>query len=194
MELERRYFAIDDVRVAADARSVEGYAAVFNSNSENLGGFIERINPGAFSRSLSSSSNIHAYWNHDSNFVIGSTRSGKLALAEDSKGLTFKLNPVRLTDGQLDAIRDGDMKMSFGFRVAPEGDAWDLKPEVALRTLLDVDLFEVSPVSRPAYLDTSAAVRALEDAKRSMATDTKLINRMGYHYRKAQLDQRTRGI
>ena len=166
MELERRDFAIHEVRVDQDARSIEGYAAVFNSESVDLGGFIERINPGAFKRSIETSPIIHAFWNHDSGIPLGSTRSGKLTLSEDGNGLHFRLDPKRLTPAQIDAIADGDMRMSFGFSVPRGGDIWEERDGSYLRTLKDVDLAEVSIVATPAYPDTSAALRSLDEARK----------------------------
>lgn len=161
--MERRDFAIDEVLVAPESRTIEGYAAVFNSDSVDLGGFIERIAPGAFKRSIESAPIIHAFWNHDSGIPLGSTRSGKLALSEDANGLHFKLDAKRLTEAQLDAIADGDMRMSFGFSVPSGGDKWEDRAGGGYtRTLTDVNLSEVSVVSTPAYPDTSAALRSLD--------------------------------
>lgn len=154
-----------ETRVApndAGEHVIEGHAAVFNSDSVDLGGFVERIAPGAFKRSIEGDGLIHAFWNHDSGMPLGSTRSGKLALSEDSTGLHFRLNASRLTPAQLDAIRDGDMRMSFGFSVPKGGDVWEERSGALLRTLNDVNLFEVSPVSMPAYPATNVAMRSLE--------------------------------
>lgn len=174
-----------DWRFAAETRiapagdgvpKIEGYAAVFDSDSVDLGGFVERIAPGAFKRSISSSdAMIHAFWNHDSAIPLGSTRSGKLALAEDGKGLHFKLDTARLTPPQLDAIADGDMRMSFGFSVPKGGDTWEERGGSVLRTLNDVTLLEVSPVSMPAYPATSVALRSLDGWQKDADTfDPKL--------------------
>jgi HK97 family phage prohead protease len=162
MQRERRNFAIEEVRVAPESGSIEGYAAVFGADSVDMG-FIERIAPGAFKRSIESGEIIHALWNHNSDFVLGSTRSGKLALSEDSKGLHFRLDASRLTAAQVDAVKDGDMRMSFGF--STRKDQWEVRDGKDLRTLLDVNLFEVSPVAMPAYPDTSVAMRSLEAAR-----------------------------
>lgn len=145
-----------------------GHAVVYNSDSHDLGGFIERVDPGALTRSLKAAAagtlNIHGLWSHDSSQPLGSTRGGKLKLASDSEGLAFELDTTRFTPAQLDAARDGDLQMSFGFRVVK--DSWTYRDDgVAERTLLDVDLFEVSPVISPAYPDTTAAMRSLEAFK-----------------------------
>jgi HK97 family phage prohead protease len=105
---------------------------------------------------------IHAFWSHDPAMPLGSTRSGKLELKEDDTGLRFRLPAKRLNEAQLDAVMDGDMRMSFGF--VTREDKWErgANNEPDRRTLLDVDLLEVSLVSMPAYADTSVALRAFE--------------------------------
>lgn len=164
-KIERRVFPVSELRVQPEEDGkIGGHAAVFESDSLDLGGFIERIAPGAFKRSLEEAGRgenlIHALWNHDPGIPLGSTRSGKLALAEDERGLAFDLSGKRLTPAQLDAVADGDMRMSFGFRTRE--DRWEKRDGQNVRTLLDVDLFEVSLVTMPAYPDTDVAVRSLE--------------------------------
>jgi uncharacterized protein len=164
---EIRTFELRGARVeqrADNGSTVEGYAAVFNADSVDLGffdTFVERIAPGAFKRSIAGGDPILALWNHNSDLVLGSTRSGKLELSEDSEGLHFRLDGGRLTPAQLDAIADGDMRMSFGFETRK--DQWEHRDDGSvIRTLIDVDLHEISPVAFPAYPDTSVALRSLD--------------------------------
>lgn len=173
--IERRIFAEVRAEEGEDAEPVlRGYAARFNSDSLDLGGFIEQIAPGTFADSLDSGEQIHAFWSHDPAMPLGSTRGGKLKLWEDEDGLAFELKGKRLTEPQLDAVRDGDMKMSFGF--VTRKDAWDRTAKPPKRTLMDVELHEVSLVAMPAYPETSAALRSLEAA---MATDTTALPVLG---------------
>lgn len=178
--IERRSFKIADVRFAtratdkgdAEGSRMEGYASIFNSDSVDLGGFTERVAPGAFARSLEAASkgetNVFALWSHDTSQPLGSTRGGKLALEEDDKGLRFTLDTSRMTPAQLDSAKDGELRMSFGFSVREQ--EWKENDDGSVeRTLVDVDLFEVSPVISPAYPDTTAAVRSLEAFKASRA-------------------------
>ncbi len=158
--------------VGPAADKLAGHAIVYNRDSHDLGGFIERVAPGALSRSLDAASagdlNVFAFWSHDSSQPLGSTRGGKLKLSSDDEGLAFELDTSRFTPAQLDAARDGDLQMSFGFRVVK--DSWVRRDDgVAERTLIDVDLFEVSPVISPAYPDTTAALRSLETWKNRAA-------------------------
>lgn len=159
-----------EVRAVGDGLEFTGYAAVFDSLSEDLGGFRERIAPGAFTRSINAARNggrdIKAFLNHNNDVVLGSTRSRTLRLSEDARGL---LAEMTLPDSEwgrpvAEAVRRGDISsMSFGFTVAKGGDSWnDARNE---RTLHEVRLFEVSPVTGwPAYAATTASVRHLVDA------------------------------
>jgi len=91
---------------------------------------------------------------------LGSTGSGKLVLREDEHGLAFEMDTTRMTPMMLDALRDGDLRMSFGFRVLDQ--QWrETEDGTIERTLIEVDLFEVSFVINPAYPATEAALRSL---------------------------------
>jgi HK97 family phage prohead protease len=171
--MEIRNIPLDLVELRAEVEDAKptrasGYAAVFNSDSHDLGGFIERIAPGAFERTLEDAQrqtiNIHALWAHDSSQPLGSTRGGKLILSEDARGLTFTLDTKRMNPAQLGALEDQDLQMSFGFRVREQ--LWeDRNDGTILRTLTDVDLSEVSFVINPAYPATDAAMRSLDHWK-----------------------------
>lgn len=161
-EIERRAVRTRELRASADGEPprLTGYAAVFNSLSEDLGGFREQIKSGAFSKTLTES-DVRALWNHDPNIVLGRTRSGTLRLREDNIGLAFEID-LPDTQQARDLIvlaRRGDVdQMSFGFRTIKDG--WDTVGEQIVRTLVEVQLFDVSPVTFPAYPQTSANVRS----------------------------------
>lgn len=143
-----------------------GHAAVFNSRSEDLGGFVEVIEPGAFSRSLDS--DIRALFNHDTNFVLGRTTSQTLTLREDGKGLRVEIMPPNnalMRDLVIAPIERGDIsQMSFGFRVRAGGSRFEEEEDgTIVRFLNDLELFEVSPVTFPAYPATDVAVREFRD-------------------------------
>lgn len=165
--MEKRFFTLNslEVRAKSDVSGgrATGYAAVFNSDSANLGGFVERIQPGAFTRSLAEASkgdhNIYALWAHREDSPLASTGGGKLILSEDQHGLAFDMDTTRMTAAQLDALADGDLRMSFGFSVKSE--EWNDDGKSVERTLKDVDLFEVSFVINPAYPETEASLRSL---------------------------------
>lgn len=153
-----------EVREDADGMTFEGYAAVFNSPSEPLP-FVERIAPGAFTRSLDARNDIKLLWNHDTGLVLGSTRAGTMKLYQDATGLRVSARIANTTAGRdaAELIRRGDVdSMSFGFSVPAGGDEWSA--DGAERTLKSVRLHEVSIVPFPAYSATAGttSVRGLE--------------------------------
>lgn len=168
---ETRNVVASDLRVQSggDGKRLRGKIPYW-SVSRDLGGFVEQISDTAFRKSLAEAArgerNIHGLWNHDSGQPLGSTRGGKLKLTNESTGLLFDLSAARLTPAQVDAVADGDVQVSFAFRTI--SDKWDNNRPKPLRTLLDVDLFEISIVSQPAYEDTTIALRALSGAPRSI--------------------------
>jgi HK97 family phage prohead protease len=179
--VERRVNTVEfDVRAgeaSSDGMSFTGYAAVFNSPSEPLP-FTEVIKEGAFKRSLKSRNEIKLFMNHNTDVVLGSTRSGTLQLSEDSRGL---LAQAQLPDTQ--AGRDlsvlmqrGDVSsMSFGFSVPPKGDNWS--SDGATRELHQVRLHEVSIVTGfPAYEATTASVRSLDILAQRTAVDVDALS------------------
>jgi len=164
VSIETRELVMEDfeIRAQGDGMSFRGYAAVFNSDSEPLP-FIERIQYGAFKKSLKSKNNIRMYVNHDDTLLLASTRSNTLRLMEDEKGLLAEADLPNTTTGRDLAVlletRVAD-SMSFGFSVPRGGDNWS--PAGDRRTLTEVRLHEVSVVTgQPAYAATSANVRKL---------------------------------
>ena len=172
--METRTFELDDVEVRmlpGQAPIIAGYAVVFNSLSEVMTDgrgrpFRERIAPTAFDRALAADPDVRALWNHNADLPLGRTRNGTLVLRKDGAGLRIELTPPATTWGQdaIESIRRGDVSgMSFAFAAKRDGgDTWS-KPGpdgVAERVLLDADLYEVSPVTFPAYPATVVGVRS----------------------------------
>ncbi len=158
MKREFRVTCGGELRASADKKKIEGYAALFNSDSIDLGGFIETIRPGAFARALRERQDVRALINHDSNLLLGRVNSGTLALTEDSKGLRFvcDLPATSYARDLVEQIGRGDISgCSFGF--IPKKDAW---PSANRRELVDVNLIDCGPVTFPAYPETSVAARA----------------------------------
>ena len=144
---------------------IEGHAAVFDSWSETLGGifpFREIVRKGAFNESIGRD-DIRALFNHDPNYVLGRNRAGTLELVEDEVGLRVRISPPDTSwakDLQT-SIRRGDItQMSIGFMV--EEDDWSTENGVDTRELRKVKLFDVSPVTYPAYTSTDVGVRAMQ--------------------------------
>lgn len=167
MEKEYRYIGFDaaEIREHDGAEYAEGYVNEFEKLSEDLGGFREQTDPKVFDRSLREN-DVVALWQHDQKDPIGRVSNGLLELQSDERGLRFRIPAKAFTERQLEKLRDGTVKnMSFGFRTIE--DKWEKRDGENIRTLVDVDLFEVSPVTFPAYADSSAAVRSLEEWRAS---------------------------
>ena len=132
-----------EIKAAAESRTVEGYASVFNSMSEDLG-FREVILPGAFSDVLDN--DVRALYNHDSNYLLARTTSGTLELKEDDKGLYYRFEMPNTSYGNdmLELFRRGDLtQSSFGFTV--EKDNWRMEDGQQVRYIERVgSLFDVS--------------------------------------------------
>jgi HK97 family phage prohead protease len=174
MEHEKRVLAIKDLKVEKRTAGetlpkITGYAAVFDSLSEDLGGFREKIAPGAFKKAIKRS-DARALVNHDSNLLLGRQSSGTLRLKEDSTGLHMEIDPPDTSYARdlITLIERGDIReQSFGFTVKTE--TWeDIDKREPIRTLVEIDrLYDVSPVAYPAYPETSVALRSLEEAKKT---------------------------
>jgi len=179
--LETRLLAMSGLTTEArldngEGPKLAGYAALFNNTTEIVPGFNERIAKGAFARALSEKQDVRALVDHQSEKIIGRTTAGTLDLAENSKGLKTVIRPPDTQVGRdiVTSVGRGDVdQMSFAFRVVKE--SWeDHKDGTSTRTLEDVDLFDVSVVTYPAYPDTSVAVRSYEQRKASMALDANI--------------------
>ena len=167
-ELERRVVSLPVETRAEDGGPVRlsGYAAVFGVDAEIAGMFVERIAPGAFSRAVVAD-DVRALFNHDANFVLGRTTSGTLALSEDATGLRYDVTPPDTTwarDLMVSVARGDISQSSFAFSV--EADSWDYpKNALPVRTIKAAKLYDVSPVTYPAYAETTVSARSLEAAK-----------------------------
>jgi HK97 family phage prohead protease len=152
-----------EVRAEGDGMSFTGYASVFNSPSEDLGGFIEYVAPGAFRRSLQSRNEVKLLWNHDAGEPLASLRGGTMQLVEDERGLKVTAQLPNTTRGRdvAELLRTKVIdSMSFGFNVIK--DSWSADGKT--RTLESVRLFEASIVSFAAYPATTATVRSTDQA------------------------------
>lgn len=168
--VERRLWPLGGIAVRAAAESdkptISGYAAVFGELSMVLDSwwdsFRERIERGAFAASIADD-DVRALWNHNADFPIGRVKNKTLSLWEDVRGLAFAIMPpaTQLAQDFVATIRDGYVDaMSFGFTVLDE--EWDEDAEGQLiRTLKKIKLYEVSPVTFPAYPQTEAQVRSV---------------------------------
>ncbi len=145
--------------------TIEGYFAVFNSMYEIAPGMTESVAPGAFSRTLSG--DIRALVNHDTTLVLGRTKAHTLELREDEHGLWGKVtvNPNdRDAMNLYERVKRGDVDgCSFGFN--PVSEETDIRENGDVHwTIKDVDLFEVSACTFPAYEETNISARSSEAA------------------------------
>lgn len=170
-EIERRALSGVEVRAEGDsAPTIAGYAAVFDSLSEDLGGFREVIAPGAFDRALKEGHDVRALVNHDANQILGRTKSGTLKLSVDKTGLRADIQPpdTQIARDALTSLRRGDLDgMSFAFRTLT--DEWRTQDGQEVRSLLDLELVDVSVVAYPAYSATSVSARAMDHATAAKA-------------------------
>lgn len=164
---ERRTLTTEfETRVAGDKLTIEGYALKWNLPSQNLGGFREQVAQGATTKTITEA-DIRGLVNHDKNLVLGRNRSGTMRMAEDETGLFYEID----ADMRQSYVRDlaiamerGDVSQSsFGFRTID--DSWGLdESDFPRRTLNEIALLDVSPVTYPAYVDSTSGLgkRALE--------------------------------
>lgn len=167
-DLEKRDNAgLVELRANQDGTSVlTGYAAVFNRYSQNLGGFVEQVDPAAFTKSLADSVPVVARFNHQDNLLLGTSEAGTLTLEIDGTGLRYTVDLPDTTAGRdVKALAErGDLRYSsFAFRTME--DEWDWTPDgFPLRTLRAVQLVDVAPVVNPAYRDTTTGLRSLAES------------------------------
>ena len=152
-----------ETREDGDNPTIEGYFAVFNSNYEIAPGMSESIAPGAFSRTLAN--DVRALINHDTTLVLGRTKANTLELREDSHGLWGKIsiNPNdRDAMNLYERVKRGDVdQCSFGFDLKEQDT--EIRDDGAVHwTIKDLDLFEVSCCTFPAYEQTNISARSKE--------------------------------
>ncbi|MGV3000779.1 HK97 family phage prohead protease [Vibrio sp. E150_018] len=185
MEMETRTFNCELRADAMESGSVliKGSAAVFNKRSELMRTpwgepFREVIKPGAFDSVLGD--DVRGLFNHDHNYVLGRSASKTLRLSVTDTELNYEIDAPTtqtITDLVIEPMKRGDVNQSsFAFAVANDGDEWEYDDEdgVLLRTITKVKrLFDVSPVTFPAYsdADSSLSTRSLEQFKEKQKTN-----------------------
>jgi HK97 family phage prohead protease len=162
MKQERRFLAQEFRVEDGDKPSITGYAAKFNSRSQNLGGFYEVIIPGAFDDSIKAGDDVRALFNHDPNLILGRTPN-TLKLTVDGTGLLYEVDPPNTTVARdlMVSMKRGDVtQSSFGFYCLE--DDWDMDENGDIvRKVIRAQLFDVSPVTYPAYLSSTSEARSL---------------------------------
>lgn len=194
-EAEKRSLVIPVEQRADNGKvTVVGYAAVFGEVADIGGYFHEVIARGAFANTVKTA-DVRAYFDHDRGRVLGRTSAGTLRLAEDTKGLAVEIDLPDTSDGRdvRELIARGDITgMSFGFRVMRQ--EWDETVDPPKRTILEVELMEVSIVSEPAYDGTSAALRSLEATRKERRQSNFSAAARRIAERRARAEAKFRGI
>ena len=180
---ECRIFDMDEMRLvdpeggAAGLPRIVGHAAVFNSLSENLGGFREIIAPGAFSDVIRTD-DVRALFNHDPNMILGRNKAKPeptMMLEEDATGLRMEIHPPETSYARdlVASMKRGDVSQS-SFQFTTLDDKWETRDGIMVRTVLKVKrLWDVSPVTFPAYPEADSGVRSslaavAEEGKRAL--------------------------
>jgi HK97 family phage prohead protease len=158
---EQRSLGTIEARSEEGAGTLVGYAAVFNSPTEIGTWFTEVIAPGAFAEAIRND-DVRALFNHRDSEVLGRTKAGTLRLSEDARGLRYEID---LPDTSLGkdlrvSIERGDITGS-SFTFYAKREEWDETVSPPKRTVLEVELLDVGPVTFPAYPDTEVAMRCL---------------------------------
>jgi HK97 family phage prohead protease len=153
-------------------RRLSGYAALYDVETTIGGLFREVLAPGAFRSAVTRVDDVRALFNHDANHVLGRTTSGTLRLTEDARGLRYEVDlPDTQTARDLwTSVQRGDVSQSsFAFSV--DAEEWaEPKAPMPLRVVRDVRLYDVSPVTYPAYNETSVAARSAAEHAIQAAT------------------------
>jgi HK97 family phage prohead protease len=158
--LERRMVTGEvEFRAKGSNNYVEGYASVFEKRSGNLGGFVERVKPTAFNKTIQEA-DVRALWNHDPQYVLGRTGAGTLELSIDNSGLYYRsLLPNTSYANDLAALLERRDVRESSFTFFNVQDSWDLTEEgYPQRSLIEVGLIDVAPVTFPAYPDATSGV------------------------------------
>ena len=162
---EQREFRMESAE--QNGNTIRGYAAVYNSDSEWMGGFYEQIATGAFDGVMEN--DVRAYFNHDENLLLGRVSSGTLRISTDKRGLFYEVDLPNTTyaNDLAELMKRGDVNQSsFAFLI--EQDRWEQRDGTTYRIIEKVSrLLDVSPVSQPAYPD------ATSELKRDLETEPK---------------------
>ena len=176
--MEKRIFNIETrAEETEDGNQIiSGHASMYDTRSENLGGFYEYIEAGAFTPELIAKSDTRALINHDQNLILGRTTSGTLRLNADEKGLRYEFDVPQTSYGKdlVVSMQRGDItQSSFAFTVADDDWTTD-EAGNNIRTIKKIErLYDVSPVTYPAYPEANDLIVA----QRGLATYKEKVER-----------------
>lgn len=170
--VEKREFRMESAEY--EGQTIRGYAAVYNSDSEWMGGFYEQIAPGAFDSVMDN--DVRAYFNHDENLLLGRVSSGTLRIGSDSRGLYYEVDlpNTSYANDLVELMKRGDVNQSsFAFLI--ERDRWEERDGKTYRIIEKVSrLLDVSPVSQPAYPDATSELMMRKDTPESEGAEVEV--------------------
>lgn len=165
--IERRYLGLESIELRVEKRDgkvlLQGYPIVYGKMSVNLGGFREIVAQGSLDASLLDD-DIRGLRDHNPTMILGRTKAGTMKLSSDERGvhMEIELPDTQVARDLIVSVERGDVSGgSFGFRVAPDGVEWAETDEGIVRTIRSARLFDVGPVTFPAYPDTEMWTRAM---------------------------------
>lgn len=190
---ETRFLALPAAQIRAvtddGKRLITGKAVVYNTLSLDLGDFREKFLPGAFTEALASGADVRALIDHNPSLIIGRNKAGTLRLNDTPEALEFEIDVPACDygDALLVSVARGDKDgMSFRFYCLTQD--WGLEDGSAVRTVAKADIDDVSVVTYPAYVDTTAAVRSLDQFRRGQSRRSLALNRELRRLRLAEAD------
>ncbi len=163
-----------ELREAGGAQHIAGYASVFGKKSRNLGGFVEQIDRRAFDQPMVNGwPGVICRYNHDDNYLLGTTQGNTLSLRVDDTGLWYDVIPPSFRKDIVELCARGDVtQSSFAFRVPDGGDYWERSGPggMPMRTVMGTELIDVAPVNTPAYTEATASARSLTEDEDILAS------------------------
>jgi len=170
--IEKREFRMESAEY--EGQTIRGYAAVYNSDSEWMGGFYEQIAKGAFDDVMDN--DTRAYWNHDESLLLGRVSSGTLRMSTDDRGLYYEVDlpNTSYANDLVELMKRGDVNQSsFAFLI--ERDRWEERDGKTYRIIEKVSrLLDVSPVSQPAYPDATSELMIRKDTPESEGAEVEV--------------------
>lgn len=170
--IEKREFRMESAEY--EGETIRGYAAVYNSDSEWMGGFYEQIAKGAFDDVMDN--DTRAYFNHDENLLLGRVSSGTLRLSSDERGLYYEVDLPNTSYAKdlVELMKRGDVNQSsFAFLI--ESDRWEERDGKTYRIIEKVSrLLDVSPVAQPAYPDATSELMMRKDTPESEGAEVEV--------------------
>lgn len=159
-------------------KKIAGYAVKWDQLSDPIWGYFqERFRKGAFTNHLKSNPDVIGDWQHNMSEIMGRTAAGTLVVEEDDIGLKYEIDPPSWAQNHIESIERGDVTgSSFIFRALKT--EWDdTNPDMEIRTVIEAELIEVSPVTFPAYPQSEAGVRSAQSIFESRAAEKAAINK-----------------